>query len=188
MNDHTMTSQSLGADIRALRKSRGLNLEGLAAKLNRSVGWLSQVERDLSTPNIDDLKQFSELFDVPLSIFFGQAEAPARECGYIVRRNARRAIGDEDGLVESLLSPDLTDSFEVLHCSFAPGASVKTHVTRETQEVGTLITGRLTIWINDVQFDLDTGDSFRVRGESYRWSNPHKQAAEVIWVISPPVY
>ena len=39
---------SLGADLRALRKARGVTLAELAADLNRSVGWLSQVERDLS--------------------------------------------------------------------------------------------------------------------------------------------
>ena len=38
---------TLGADIRALRKARGLTLAELAQTLGRSVGWLSQVERDM---------------------------------------------------------------------------------------------------------------------------------------------
>ena len=40
-------SQTLGADLRALRKSRGLTLQDMADAMGRSVGWLSQVERDL---------------------------------------------------------------------------------------------------------------------------------------------
>ena len=38
------------------------------------------------------------------------------------------------------------------------------------------------------RFDLGTGDSFRIRGEPYRWANPHDVDAVVIWVIAPPVY
>jgi len=38
-------SRTIGADLRALRKGRGLTLTELALRLGRSVGWLSQVER-----------------------------------------------------------------------------------------------------------------------------------------------
>ena len=48
--------ETLGADLRALRKARGLTLSELATTLGRSVGWLSQVERDLSQPSISDLR------------------------------------------------------------------------------------------------------------------------------------
>ena len=34
-------SQTLGADLRALRKARGVTLAALADALGRSVGWLS---------------------------------------------------------------------------------------------------------------------------------------------------
>ena len=105
-----MTSQSLGADLRALRKARGITLVALAETLGRSVGWISQVERDLSKPSIDDLRAFAHVFAVPLSLFFGQANAAADEQGYVVRQGARRRIGtDQAGLIEEMLSPDLTE-------------------------------------------------------------------------------
>ncbi len=44
-------SKTLGADLRSLRKSRRLTLEDVAGRLGKSVGWLSQVERDLSSPD-----------------------------------------------------------------------------------------------------------------------------------------
>ena len=34
---------TLGVDLRALRKSRGVTLTDLSEKMGRSVGWLSQV-------------------------------------------------------------------------------------------------------------------------------------------------
>ena len=51
--------QTLGADLRALRKARGLTLTEMAEALDRSVGWLSQVERDKSEPTISDLRQIA---------------------------------------------------------------------------------------------------------------------------------
>ena len=188
MNAHSKSARTLGADIRALRKARGLTIEDMANRLGRSLGWISQVERDISAPTVEDLQEFSRIFNVPLSLFFGHAEAPAQEQGYVVRASGRRAIGSEEGLTESLLSPDLTDDFEVIHSVFAPGAERKTPVQRDTQEIGTLVEGALTLWIGERRFELSNGDSFRIRGEPYRWHNPHPRPAVAVWVISPPVY
>ena len=45
-----IAQKTLGADVRTLRKARGLTLSQMAESMGKSVGWLSQVERDLSTP------------------------------------------------------------------------------------------------------------------------------------------
>ncbi|MFQ5623301.1 MAG: helix-turn-helix domain-containing protein [Paracoccaceae bacterium] len=183
------SSTTLGADLRALRRARGITLEEIARKLGRSVGWMSQVERDISQPGIADLRAIAGALGVPMSLFFGQADAPEEERGRIVRARARRRIGSGPaGLVEELLSPDLTDDFEVVHSVFEPGAVLPREQTRPTQEVGYLVSGRLTLWIGGREFALNPGDSFRIRGEPHRWANPHDKPAVAIWVIAPPVY
>lgn len=180
---------SLGADLRALRKARGMTLADLADRLGRSVGWMSQVERDLSDPSITDLRHIAAALDVPTSLFFGQAPAPAEEAGFVVRCGARRPIGSgEAGLVEELLSPDLTDDFEVVHSTFEPHSRIGEVVTRPTQEVGYLISGTLDLVIGGRRFTIHPGDSFRIRGEPFEWINPYDTPAVAIWVIAPPVY
>ncbi len=180
---------SLGADLRALRKTRGLTLSDMADSLGRSVGWLSQVERDKSEPSITDLRHIAACLDVSVSMLFRHAAAPAGEAGFVVRKDARRPIGSSiAGLVEELLSPDLTDDFEMVHSTFQPYSKIKDAVTRPTQEVGYLISGTLEIEIDGATHNLNPGDSFRVRGEPFRWSNPSDQPAVAIWVIAPPVY
>ena len=182
-------SDSLGADIRALRKARGFTLTDLSNSLGRSVGWLSQVERDLSAPSITDLRHLAEAFDVSVAMFARHAEAPNEEAGYVVRQGARRSIGSRmSGLVEEFLSPDLTDDFEMVHSTFEPGSEIGETVTRPTQEVGYLISGRLNLTVGGREFVIGPGDSFRIRGEPFRWSNPYTQPAVAIWVIAPPVY
>ena len=187
--DHPATTPSLGADLRALRKARGLTLSDLSDMLGRSVGWLSQVERDMSEPSITDLRQLAKALDIAVSSLFRQSAAPVEEQGCIVRASARRPIGSrEAGLVEELLSPDLTDDFEVVHSTFEPGACLDDANARPTQEVGYLVSGRLDLEISGAWHALSAGDSFRLRGEPYRWKNPHNEPAVVIWVIAPPIY
>ena len=188
---HSDPSQppSLGADLRALRKARGLTLVDLSDKLGRSVGWLSQVERGKSEPSVTDLRGMAAALDVSVSSLFRQEAVSVEEQGYIVRADVRRPIGSrEDGLMEELLSPDLTDDFEVVHSTFAPGAQITQAVTRDTQEVAYVVSGRLDIWINGTTHVLGAGDSFRLRGEPYKWQNKYSEPAVLIWVISPPVY
>jgi transcriptional regulator with XRE-family HTH domain len=181
--------QSLGADLRALRKARGLTLSDMAGRLGRSVGWLSQVERDLSGPSPQDLQHMARLLDVSVSTLAPKASHPDSGHGFIVRKGARRPLGRRvEGLVEELLSPDLTDEFEVVHSTFAPGSRITVPVMRPTQEVGYLVSGSLDLKINGRAFTIEAGDSFRIRGEPFTWANPGPQPAVAIWVIAPPVY
>lgn len=184
-----LTGPSLGADLRALRKARGMTLQDLADAMGRSVGWLSQVERDLSEPSITDLRVIAKTLDIAVSTLFRRGAAPVEEDGYVVRSTARRPIGSRPaGLVEELLSPDLTDDFEMVHSTFEAGSEITDPVNRPTQEVGYLISGRLDLEIGARVFTINPGDSFRIRGEPFRWMNPYSTPAVAIWVIAPPVY
>lgn len=179
---------TLGADLRALRKARGRTLQDMADAVGRSVGWISQVERGLSEPGVTDLRHLARSLDVSVSSLFRAGTVPDEE-GYVVRGGARRPIGSrEAGLVEELLSPDLTDDFEMVHSTFEPGSQIIEPVTRPTQEVGYVVEGRLDMWINGRTYCLNVGDSFRVRGEPFRWMNPYDEPCVAIWVIAPPVY
>ena len=189
IHDQPERVRTLGADLRALRKARGLTLVDLAETLDRSVGWLSQVERGMSEPSVTDLRHLAAALDVSVSSLFRQSASPSPEQGLIVRKGARRPIGSrEAGLVEELLSPDLTDDFEVLHSTFEPQSKLTETVMRPTQEVGFVISGKIDLWIDGEEFTLGEGDSFRTRGQPMRWANPYDVPCVAVWVISPPVY
>ena len=124
-----------------------------------------------------------------MAMLFGQAPAPPDEAGFVVRKGSRRSIGNgAAGLVEELLSPDLTDDFEIVHSTFQPHSEIEAVTTRPTQEVGYLLAGRLELEIGERRFTIQPGDSFRIRGEPHRWRNPYDDPAVAIWVIAPPVY
>ncbi len=180
----------IGQDIRALRKARGMTIADCAAALARSIGWLSQVERGLTVPSVHDLGQIAALFGVNIGFFFRSASRHPDEQGLIVRAADRSAIGSaESGLYEELLSPGLTGAFEMIRSVFAPGAaSPASRPPREVEHGGVLVAGRLTLILDGRRFDLGPGDSFQFAGRSYGWENAGDDPAEVIWIVSPPVY
>lgn len=186
--DLKQSSGQIGNDIRALRQGRQWTLSDLAGRLNRSVGWLSQVERGTSEPTLADIRVIAELFSLPVSFFFSHTE-PSDESAYIVRAETRRKMRDDDTqLTEELLSPDLGGSFELVRSIFAPGSSSTGIVRRPTEEAGYIIKGRLEMTIDGRSFDLGPGDSFSFAGEDFSWANKGHEDAVVIWVIAPPIY
>ena len=185
-----MMTERLGADIRALRKSRGSTLQALSGKVGRSVGWLSQVERGITEPSVRDLDLIAESLGVSISLFFRSASKRPEEHGIVLRAEDRIPIGSSEcGLVEELLSPTLGGAFEMIRSVFEPGSdSGGLRPARDREDGGVIVSGRLTIEINGGEFDLGPGDSFQFSGGAYAWRNEGDQRAVVIWVISPPVY
>lgn len=180
----------LGSDIRALRKARGITLADLSAAVGRSVGWLSQIERGLAEPSVRDLGLIADQLGISISLFFRSASKRPEERGIVLRVEDRVPIGSsESGLVEELLSPALTGSFEMIRSTFAPGSDSQGRRSGSGREDGgVVISGRLTLEIDGNAFHLGPGDSFQFAGRDYAWRNTGDQPAVVIWIVSPPVY
>jgi transcriptional regulator with XRE-family HTH domain len=157
---------NIGGDIRALRRSRNWTLNDLAEQLDRSVGWLSQIERDVTEPALEDIRKIAALFDLPVGFFF-MVPASQDEQRHIVRAGSGRVMNETSkGLCKILLSPDLGGAFEIIHSVFSPGAKCPEPFVRPTEEAGYVISGNFSLFIGGQRFDLDPGDSFRFSGET----------------------
>ena len=180
------SSGSIGADIRALRRSRGWTLSDLAERLERSVGWLSQVERGRRSRRLP-ISAGGRPVRSSRQLLFSQSPDTAEAAYVAVRGDSRRTMTDEGGLVESLLSPDLGGAFEIVHSVFEAGARCPEPFVGPTEEAH-VIEGALTLIIDGERFELRQGDSFRFAGETISWVNEGEVPAVLIWVIAPPVY
>ncbi len=182
----------VGQQIRDLRKAKGLTLIELADRIGRSVGYVSQIERNISTVSIDRLKEFAEALGVQISWFFqGGAAAPEDERDLVVRRGDRRRLTfTGSGVTEELLSPNLSGAFEMIMTTYAPHAATGEELYgRPCQEAAFVIAGRLELRFGDRNFILETGDSITFDGEEPHYSgNPDDVPARVLWVMSPPAY
>ncbi len=186
----------LGNEIRQLRKVRGMTLQQLALASGRSVGFLSQVERNLTRPSVTALQDVSSALDVHIGWFFPEdVGGDAEERDIIVRANHRRKLTYSElsgteylGLHDHLLSANLNGNLALGMSRYEPGASSGDDCYRhEGEEAGLLLSGQLELTVDDKVYQLQPGDSFSFDStRSHRYVNPsEKDEAVVIWANTP---
>lgn len=183
--------ERVGREIRHLRKARGITLTELGRNTGLSQGYLSQIERGISSPSVKALHSISRALDVTISWFFSPSATtdPALR-DYVVRSENRRNLKFSSGIVDELLSPNLGRKIELLRCIFQPGAESGTEpYTHRGEEAGVVISGTLNLWLGDRHIELREGDSFAFSSDTpHRYNNPTDQETVVIWAITPPSY
>ncbi|MBT6094825.1 MAG: helix-turn-helix transcriptional regulator [Rhodospirillaceae bacterium] len=191
-NRENFSSAGLGAQIRDLRKAKRITLQSLAETIGRSVGYVSQLERGLSSVDIETLHAISDALGVGINWFFEEGEAaPSDERDIIVRRDKRRRLHfTGSGLDEELLSPNLSGPFEMIITTYPPGvASGVSAYSRPTDQAGLVLAGELILEHEQKSYELKAGDSFQFSGwDAHRSYNPGTIETKVLWVISPPTY
>jgi transcriptional regulator with XRE-family HTH domain len=185
-------SLRIGRQIRDLRKAKRITLATLAEQLDRSVGYLSQVERGVSSLPIGVLQAISGILGVRVSWFFqSDDEAPLEEREYLVRADHRRSMTFSGiGVREELLSPRLSGQLLLIMTRLAPGASGgKEPRQRKGEEAGYVEAGTLELKIGQQTFLLGPGDSFAITGdEPHLISNPGDTETRVVWVMTGVEY
>lgn len=187
-----LSELAIGPQIRDLRKAKRLTLSELAGRIDRSVGYLSQLERGLSTITITGLQQIASALEVQVSWFFqGGAAAPPEERDIIVRRNNRRRLYfNGSDVTEELLSPNLSGEIEMILTTFEPGGRTgERGRLRRGEEAGLVISGTLDIETEERTYRLNQGDSFTFRKDGHHsCHNPGNVDAVVLWVYAPASY
>lgn len=186
-------ARKIGAEIRDLRKARGLTLEDLASRIGRSVGYVSQVERGLSPLTIPNLKAIAAQLGIGVNWFFRNEGAgqSSDEDGLIVRRENRGRLDfPGTGVTEELLSPSLNGMFEMILGRFQPGAETGDAKYAQTgEEGGYVISGELELIVDGKLHRLRAGDSFTFPlSAPHKSRNPTDQETVVVWVVAPPTY
>ncbi len=182
---------SVGQEIKDLRRASNVTLSALSEATGLSKGYLSQIERGISSPSIKALHSISRALGVNISWFFPSPSSEEDELkDFIVRRDGRRSLTFESGIKDELLSPNLGRNLELLRCTFAPKSfSGKETYSHRGEEAGFVAAGRLTLWLDGKEIQLLSGDSFAFESTiPHRYANESDEEAVVIWVISPPSY
>lgn len=179
---------AIGDSIRTLRKLNQKTLKQVAAETGLSIGYLSQVERNQSSPSVKALHAISRAFGVNITWFFGGGGGGAQD--YIVRRDERKELRFESGISDFLLSRRTDTELELLWCRFEPGAtSGDEPYSHNGEEAGVVVAGEFAIMIDDRWHILGPGDSFAFPSNlPHKYMNPGRRVAEVVWAITPPTY
>jgi transcriptional regulator with XRE-family HTH domain len=181
----------VGKHIRDLRLAKGLSLTELAARVEVSVGNLSEMERGLSVPSIRTLCLLSKALDISAGWLLDlHAESGPPVDPYVVRASARQSIVySKAGVVKRLASPLTPGNLQMLLVEIEPGnGSGESGYSHAGEECGIVQEGILNLWIEGEKHTLSQGDSFRfVSTKIHRFENPGNVLTRVIWITSPPL-
>ena len=179
---------AVGQRIRDLRRSRKLSLETIAARTDLSIGFLSQIERGLSSPSLRVLATIANVLGVVIAGLFGAAETAAAGSDAIVTREQQRAELNlwRTGISKQLLSPSGSEGrLNLFLVHMEPGGSTGDELyTHDGEEAGLVLEGEMILTVDAESWTLRTGDSFRFASRRpHRFSNPsNKTKAVVLWV------
>lgn len=177
----------IGARLRAVRKEKGWTLEALASKSGLSIGFLSQVERDLTTLSIVSLSAICRALSVPIESLFSSSR-PIGEAPSAVTRADQQLhiqIGGSP-ITYRYLSGQLPDLpiEELLIAEFPPHCDQQGS-SHEGQEFGYVLRGSLVLNVQDEQYELTAGDSYRVAAsQSHGYRTSAAEGADVLMAVT----
>src|SRR4051812_46073365 len=179
---------AVGQRIRDLRRTRAMSLETVAARTDLSIGFLSQIERGLSSPSLRVLATLADVLGVGLAGLFGAQETTGAAPDAIVTREHQRAKLNlwRTGISKQLLSPAGSEGrLNLFLVHMEPGGSTGDELyTHDGEEAGLVLEGAMTLTVDAETWQLKSGDSFRFASRRpHRFSNPAEDAkAVVLWV------
>ena len=136
----------LGARIRTLRQARRLTLRDVSERAGVTESFLSQVERDVTSPSIATVQRIARALDLSIAQLF--ADEPAT--GRVVRREARRRIA-YPGLkaVDEFLTSNMAGRLQVILSTIEPGGGTgdEPYTHDSDEEVVVVLTGVLDLWV-----------------------------------------
>jgi len=179
---------AVGQRIRDLRRTRTMSLEAVAARTDLSIGFLSQIERGLSSPSLRVLATLADVLGVGIAGLFGAKENNAAAPDAVVTREPQRAQLNlwRTGISKQLLSPAGSEGrLNLFLVHMEPGGSTGDELyTHDGEEAGLVIEGEMKLTVDAESWTLKHGDSFRFASRRpHRFSNPSGDCkAVVLWV------
>lgn len=181
-------SFAIGPRIRALRKGRQLSVRTFAASANLSSGLVSQVERGLTDPSLETLRRIAQALDVAIFSLF--QEDGFGEAARVVREGRRMLLRSPRGEITYSRVSAGGGALEVLEGVLQPGgASSEELWSHPSEECAVVLSGRLTVRVDDQEWTLDAGDSCSFDSRRpHRYCNLDASPCRFLLSVTPPSY
>ncbi len=177
----------IGNKIKMLRIKNGLTQEELANRSELSKGFISQIERDLTSPSIATLMDLLQCLGSNLKDFFNE----------IV--DEKIVFGKEDIFVKenrdlnyeiSWIVPDSQKNrMEPILMTLAVGGGSEPDDPHEGEEFGYVLSGSVSIHLGNRKYKVKKDESFYFKPTVVHYiSNGGKSQAKLLWVSTPPSF
>ncbi|MPZ27634.1 MAG: cupin domain-containing protein [Micromonosporaceae bacterium] len=184
--------------MRQFRTEQGLTLRGLAARSGLSIGFLSQVERGISTIGLTALGSVAAALDRSVAEFFNQHPPDPDGAGgeelpvhfTLTRRESvtrQFASGQQSYRMLSDRGRQLV--LEPMLVQIAPGGRKEDAYGHPGEEFAYVVEGELLYEVQGVEHRLFPGDSLHLRSSTpHRLYNDTDRVTTVVSVVTPRLF
>ncbi len=162
----------------------GLTQEELANRAYVTKGFISQLERDLTSPSIATLTSILDVLGVDLADFFRDVRRHP-----VVGRERKRVLSSASTEAYKVyyLLPEATGRLmDPVMVVLAKDARTPEENSHGGEEFGFLLRGRVVLWLDHQSYRLKAGDCFYFKSSVRHWiENIGSGEAHILWVVSP---
>lgn len=177
----------IGNKLKELRIQKGLTQEELADRAELSKGFISQLERDLTSPSIATLVDILQCLGSDLKDFFndsGEEQIVFRDSDYFIKTD-----DDLHNRIEWIIPNAQKNMMEPIRLTLEPGGSTYPDIPHEGEEFGYVLTGSISIHIGKKSYTAKKGESFYFTPNTTHYLTAHsKTGAVILWVSTPPSF
>lgn len=175
----------IGEKIKRLRIKNQLTLEELANRSELTKGFLSQVERNLTSPSIATLADILEALGTTLGEFFSEEKEEK-----IVFSASDFFENEQDQYRVSYIVPNAQkNAMEPILLELPGGGSSQKLAPFEGEEFGFVVSGKIMLHYGESQFTVKKGQTFYFKCDRPHFlSNEWDGTAKVLWVSTPPSF
>ncbi len=176
---------NFGEKLKELRVLKGLTQEELADRCELSKGFISQIERDLTSPSIATLSDILQSLGTTLGEFFSQAPEEQfvfGEADYFEKEDKELA-----NKIEWIIPNAQKNSMEPIRLTLNPGGSTYPDSPHEGEEFGYVLQGNIEIHLKNHVYKVKKGESFYYMCDKSHYISSRK-GATVLWVSCPPSF
>ncbi|GGA27548.1 DNA-binding protein [Psychrobacillus lasiicapitis] len=170
----------VGNALKKLRKDKRLSLEDLSELTGVSKLTLGNIERGETNPTLGMLWKISRGLSIPLMALF------ARESNVNVSRAGQglRIAGDSKAWIMEPIFQNASNEIEMCRAYIQPNSTYhpeKHH--QNTTEIVTVMSGKITISVNEDSYELNEYDSISFRADSIHSYTNHSNDIVVLHIV-----
>lgn len=175
----------IGSRIKELRMLKGLTQEELADRSELSKGFISQLERDLTSPSIATLEDLLQCLGVTVSDFF--AGADKAQVTFSLEDYFEKKDGELKNTIEWIIPNAQKNMMEPIRLTLEAGGATYPDNPHEGEEFGFVLEGEIVIHLGKKEFSAKKGESFYYKSDKKHYLTS-KRGASIIWVSTPPSF
>ncbi|MTI71192.1 MAG: cupin domain-containing protein [Firmicutes bacterium] len=177
----------IGRKIKRLRVKKALTQEELAMRCELSKGFISQLERDLTSPSIATLVDILECLGTNPKEFFNDMED---EKLVFSKEDIFITEDKKSGFKFEWIIPNAQKNLmEPLLLTLEPNSRTKKDFPHSGEEFGYVILGEIYLHIGKEKIKVKEQESFYYKANYNHYiSNEKENKAKIIWVSTPPSF